>query len=103
MNNEYRHQQGDVQLFAATIPDDALEVFDHGGILAEGEVTGHAHRMIGPVRLFEAGDDVYMRAPKRITLAHEEHGTQTVEPGTYRIGRVQEYDYDESEARDVND
>ena len=105
MNQAYEHQQGDVQLFRVDeIPEDAQEREGHDGILAEGEATGHHHRMMGPVCLFDAPNgDVFMDVPKRIELRHQEHGAQTVDSGKYRIGRIREYDYVEQEARVVAD
>lgn len=104
----YAHQQGDVQLFVVdSIPEDAVEIppGQHKGVLAEGETTGHAHRMMEPVRMFQAPGvmDVFMSVPKRIELRHEEHDTQVVEPGSYRAGRIQEFDYATLEARNVQD
>ena len=101
------YQQGDVLLFPVEeIPKDTKK--EMGVVLAEGEVTGHAHRLQRPVEIFKApghqdGDDVYMSSPRRIELTHEEHATQVIPPGKYRVSRVREYDYATQEARRVQD
>jgi len=101
------YQQGDILLFPVQeIPANATEIKGHNNVLAEGESTGHAHRMAAPVQLFRNAQqptDVFMAVPKRIELRHEEHATQVIPPGKYRIGRVQEYDYSTQEARRVQD
>lgn len=101
-----KYQQGDVLLFqVGTLPDGCIKIKGNKGVLAEGETTGHAHRMARPVEMFQApqSQDVFMSVPKRMELMHEEHATQVIEPGMYRVGRVVEYDYVEREARNVQD
>ena len=58
-------------------------------VLAEGEITGHAHvatgrglRMIGPDRLM---------VPDTAHLTHEEHGLAVLEPGDYVVSRQVEF------------
>ena len=96
-------QQGDVLLFAGiSIPKQA-RVLGHTR-LAEGEATGHAHVACGvSVELLEEGGNLYLSAPKGAEIKHEEHHTIAVPPGTYRVGRVREYDHFAEEARQVAD
>jgi len=98
------YQQGDVLIESVdAIPSDAkpLEVTDNGFILAKGETTGHAHRVIGMVNVFRSPDgDVFMKVPKRIKIVHEEHKPIHVPPGTYRIRQVRIYDHFAEEARE---
>jgi hypothetical protein len=63
-------------------------------VLAHGEATGHAHAIEAE------GADLYEEADgKRFlqvtgataTLAHEEHGAVTLEPGVYEVRRQREY------------
>jgi hypothetical protein len=64
-------------------------------ILAYGELTGHAHAVIGDAELFES--DVseigqrFLRVEQESEVVHEEHGTVTLPPGDYEIRRQHEY------------
>lgn len=65
-------------------------------ILAEGEVTGHAHAISDEAATLVTAEEaeelrmwLMVEAPVRLT--HEEHGTLTVEPGTYEVRRAREY------------
>ena len=56
-------------------------------VLAEGEVTGHAHVVEGAVAEFVSTDGdrlLWVEAPTPIE--HEEHATVTLEPGLWRLG-----------------
>lgn len=96
-------QQGDVLMFdGAVIPVGAQKV-DHLR-LADGEMTGHAHVACGEgVELLEHDGVLYLSAPNGAEVTHEEHRPVTIPAGAYRVGRVQEYDYDRDEARRVAD
>lgn len=55
-------------------------------VLAEGEVTGHAHRVMKPknrVRQYLDGTVMYLEVLEPVTVTHEEHGPITLEPGFY--------------------
>lgn len=101
------YQHGDVLIVAAELPAaSTLTPARDGLVLARGEVTGHAHRVAGPE--VEAWEDAQGTLWLRVgagggTVTHEEHGVGVVEPGTYRIDRVQEYDHFAEEARRVAD
>ena len=70
--------------------------------VAEGEATGHAHRIDLSATTTAAGAraEVYELFGDRflivtggaVTLTHEEHGPQVIEPGRYRVDIVKEYD-----------
>lgn len=87
----YRH--GDVLVGAVDqIPSDAKK--RPHLVLAEGEVTGHVHRIADPgsAQLFQHGPDVYLRVlADAATLTHEEHGPILLPRGTYRVWRQREY------------
>lgn len=75
-------------------------------ILAEGEVTGHAHRItqVAGVTFREGADGMfYLANPKELSVTHEEHHTVTIPPGTWRVRKVREYDHFAEEARAVAD
>lgn len=72
----------------------------HNGsvVIAEGEATGHHHRLLGSVTLYrddaiarDIPPDLYIghvtvRSPAA-RLVHEEHAAITLDQGTYRIRR----------------
>lgn len=97
-------QQGDVLIFKVDEIPQGAKRLDHL-ILAEGEATGHAHRIVsGDAVLFAAETSLYLKVTsEKALLTHEEHGEQNIERGLYRIGGVREMDYDEMEARRVQD
>lgn len=96
------YQQGDVIIESAVIPAGAKET--KRKVLAEGEVTGHAHRVTGDARLFELGDRLLMRIGQgNAKVIHEEHKEITIPPGDYEVRKVIEYDHFAEEAREVQD
>jgi hypothetical protein len=65
-----------------------------GGVLVEGELTGHSHRVADPrtADLLEAGDDLFLRVlAEAATIVHQEHGPITLPRGTYRVWGQREY------------
>ena len=75
-------------------------------ILAEGEATGHAHRLMeeADVEVFEHEGTLFLRVgPRGAMVTHEEHGPAVIPPGEYQVGRVQEYDHFAEEARNIRD
>ena len=102
VSDQYR--QGDVFIEAiVTVPTSAVEVSLKPGqdiVLAEGEATGHAHRIPGTpqVRFFQNPKNkmqTFLRvlpggkAP--VALNHEEHAPITIPPGDYVVNRQREY------------
>lgn len=74
-----------------------------GKVLAEGELTGHAHTLQksevieqdNGIREFEVKDSDI--------LTHQEHRPITLNPGQYESGRIEEYDHFAEEAKKVQD
>lgn len=92
------YRQGDVLIVAVeSIPETAIAIArgKRGVVLAEGEVTGHAHRI--PSRhasLYRTDTDArYLRVmgPAPVQLRHEEHSTVSLPPGSYRVTIHREY------------
>lgn len=98
-------QQGDVLLRKIDqLPDGAKSIKKNELVLAEGEVTGHAHRLRKPgAELFELESRLFVKLVDPATLTHEEHGPITLEPGIWEVGRVQEWHYLSQMARTVAD
>jgi len=89
-NKGFLGRHGDVVL----VSDDKAE----GGkklpaVLAEGEVTGHAHRVKAPkskAQVEQIANETVQRllrvTAEKARVDHEEHTTQEVPKGTHRIG-----------------
>ena len=72
--------------------------------LAEGEVTGHSHRITeGEAALFSFDEKLYLSIQSDLaTLSHEEHKALQLPHGDYEVIIQREYD-DEKEWRNVLD
>jgi hypothetical protein len=91
-------RQGDVLIRpVAGIPDGLKKVpLDKGRvILAYGEVTGHAHAVVGDVEFLAADledlEQRFLRVEAEAQVVHEEHGTITLPPGNYEVSRQREH------------
>lgn len=98
-----QYQQGDVWIEAQAIP--AQAALTPVAPLAEGEVTGHSHRVVaGDVEMLALEGMRYLRVlSDKAVISHEEHGPITLPRGEYVFGQVQEWDYDAEESRHVRD
>lgn len=87
----YRH--GDLLLKKVrTIPDHAKPL--QHLVLAEGELTGHSHRIAekGAARLYQSDQVMYLWVTVQpATLIHQEHGPIALSKGKYRVWRQREY------------
>jgi len=73
-------------------------------ILAEGEVTGHAHRLSDNVEVYETEEKTRqfdLESPD--TIKHEEHNPFTLPVGEYESDKVVEFDHFAEEVRKVQD
>lgn len=101
-------QQGDVVIESVnSIPGDCNPGQLKQGkiVLAEGETTGHAHRIseVAGVVFKEKDGMFYLENKEELQVQHEEHKTVFIPPGTWRVWRVREYDHFAEEARAVAD
>lgn len=87
----YRH--GDVLLRQVShLPSGAQK--RPGTTLAEGELTGHSHRLqqVDAVQLWEQGNQLFLEVKAAsATLVHEEHQAIALPQGFYRVWRQREY------------
>lgn len=95
------YRQGDLLIVRIdSIPESALPRPDL--ILAQGEATGHAHRLEAGRLMAEANDDrLYLLLLEPSRIVHEEHGPIDLPSGSYRVIRQREYH--DSMARTVRD
>lgn len=93
--NSYR--QGDILLIPTT--DKPVRGEERStipsGVIAVGESTGHAHRIIdGEVQVDRSG--MFVIAGGSTQLVHDEHDTIEIPEGTYRVRRQREVGQDGS-------
>lgn len=96
------YRQGDL-LFLPFEPDFPFNHYKLGktvtdGVLAEGEATGHAHR-IAPGDLKQGKASIYALGPETsvvevhadVQVTHEEHEAVTLPRGVWEVRRQREY------------
>lgn len=105
MNKDQR-QQGDViYQRIGSLPEGVKEVPRKDGkiIVMHGE-QGHVHAISDVDAMFyEKDGKFYLRNEKPVTLTHEEHNHQVIEPGIWEIGQVREKDWLSGMVRKVID
>lgn len=86
------YRQGDVFVDVTPIPAGALP---RGGVvLADGELTGHQHRIEDPASasILTFRGQTYLRVTAEAArLVHDEHETIVLPRGDYRFWRQREY------------
>lgn len=99
------YRQGDVSIMAATTLPKGLRPVKGEPILARGEVTGHAHRIVeGQVRLYQLGALLYLRVLSEFAkLYHEEHEDIILPRGKYEVRQQREFRRGEGGIRNVAD
>lgn len=87
-------RQGDIFICdTAEIPSEAIR--QKHLVLADGELTGHQHRIDDPraAVLYEGQNELYLDVlAERASVVHQEHGTVCLDRGKYRVWRQREYD-----------
>ena len=88
-----QYRQGDVLLENASVPRNASKLPRENGrvILADGEVTGHAHAIEGDCTLLEAEGERFLQVEAEVPLKHEEHGAIVVTESKH-VRRQSQYD-----------
>ncbi len=91
-----QRQQGDVLYEKiSSLPKDVKEVSRQNGLIVvmHGE-QGHTHAIADIDAMFFEKDGVfYLQNSKKVTLTHEEHKHQVIEPGIWKIRQVREKDW----------
>jgi hypothetical protein len=77
-------------------------------ILAEGEKTGHTHKLVGQAQILEhtANDGTIERfvdAQEDSQLTHQEHNTIDIPKGVYRVVQEREFDVVNEMVKEVYD
>lgn len=86
-------RQGDVILISVKKMQDEGKKLPHL-TLAEGEVTGHSHRISeGQAQLYEKDGTLYLRVlSETATLTHEEHKAIQIPQGSWMVRIQREYE-----------
>jgi len=72
--------------------------------IALGEATGHHHQLVADREAVKVDmDKGIFELMEKAILTHEEHLPIELEPGLYRFGIINEYDYESRENRRVWD
>ena len=96
-------QQGDLLLVADELPAEAKKI--SGGknfTLLRGEGV-NTHDVVGAFSAYEDNTGTIFLVVDNAKLIHAEHGTETLPSGTFRRVIEREFDYEEMEARKVED
>ena len=72
-------------------------------ILAEGEMTGHAHTLKGDVEVFEENGIREFNLKEPTDLVHEEHEVITLPVKEFESDRVNEFDHFSEESKKTQD
>jgi hypothetical protein len=89
-------RQGDVLLVKVSeVPDGAVPTVPKAGryVLAEGEVTGHAHVIVAQpgVEAYALAEALFFRVNAPVEVVHEEHDPVTLVTGIWRMVHQVEY------------
>ena len=98
-----RVQQGDLLLVADELPAEAKKI--SGGknfTMLRGEGV-NTHDVVGSFAAYEDEEGTLFLVVDDAKLVHSEHGTETLPSGTFRRVIERAFDYDEMEARKVED
>jgi len=92
-NNAKMIRTGDV--LYVKVSDEAVKpegAKKHAPWTAEGEATGHYHRVNGPqVEVVTTDTQMWVVAPEGAELTHEDHDTVILDPGTWIVIRQKEF------------
>lgn len=88
------------------MPEGEQKLISRGNcVLAHGE-SGHTHKIDASeddVELIQIGEQMLLNVKNPVSVVHEEHEVQMLEPGIWEIGRVREEDHFAREERFVRD
>ena len=87
-------RQGDVLLVPLQQPKESFGTILNHLTLAEGEVTGHRHRISdGQAELYERDGTLYLKVlSNQATLTHEEHHAVSIPQGNWMVRIQREYE-----------
>lgn len=84
-------RQGDILLVKTEISELTEKVERvESGVIAEGEVTGHAHKVVGGTLTSQYGV-LRVVASEGTKVVHDEHADLELEPGIWLVRNQEEY------------
>lgn len=90
MKNQIMYRQGDVLFLSVkSLPGDHKE--RKSAVIVEGEVTGHAHRLMEGRILETVQGFLFLHVLLTTQVVHEEHHPITLEAGYFQVIRQREY------------
>jgi len=96
-------QQGDLLLVSDKLPAEVKKINTGARFtLLRGEGV-NTHDVVGSFSAYEDADGTLFLVVENAKLIHTEHGTETLPAGTFRRVIEREFDYEEMEARKVED
>ena len=92
MSNQTSYRQGDVLLIKVEEREDLTN--EVSPILAEGEVSGHKHEVVGGSVVTNSWQTSrkFVRSPGDTVLTHPEHGHLKINKGLFEFRLQREYD-----------
>lgn len=95
VQHQLQHRQGDVLFIPCDCPpgvDEARLDYTNDQVVVEGEVTGHAHRLVSKERaiaFITVGEKQFAHMKPKVptALAHEDHAHHSMESGWFEIRR----------------
>lgn len=90
MKKMIMYRQGDILFTALEQLPEGLTV-RKSTIIAEGEATGHSHRLVEGRVLEDAQGQLFLEVLKATQIVHQEHHAIHLEPGFYAVTRQREY------------
>ena len=85
------HRQGDILFVKFESLPNAPLTERKSAIIVEGEVTGHAHKLVEGRILETAQGLLFLAIASATQVVHEEHHAINLEPGYYQVIRQREY------------
>ena len=96
-------QQGDLLLVADELPAEVKKINAGARFTALRGEGVNTHDVVGSFSAYEDKDGTLFLEVDDAKIVHAEHGTETLPTGTFRRVIEREFDYDEMEARKVED
>ena len=96
-------QQGDLILVVDELPSEAKKISTGKNFTVLRGEGVNTHDVVGAFSAYEDADGTLFLVVKDAKLVHSEHGTETLPSGTFRRVIERAFDYEEMEARRVED
>ena len=97
----FRH--GDLLIREITEFPKKLKRISQNGVLAEGEVTGHLHRLEGKHEIYDGMSEKFFEAFEENKLTHDEHKMLKIPKGKYIVLNEREYNPWDEDIQEVYD